>query len=253
MRTAPEELEGRLVRGDHAGPGAGLDAHVADRHPALHRQRFDGAAAVFDDIALAAAGADLRDHRQDDVLGADAGRQYAVDVDRHGLERPQRQRLGGEHVLDLRGADAHRERTEGAVGGGVTVAAHHRHARLGQAQLRADDVHDALLDIAHRVQPDAEFLAVAPQRLDLGARDGIGDRLVDVDRRHVVVLGGDREIRSAHRASGQPQPVEGLRAGDLVDEVQIDVDQVGLASPRSAGRRRGRPRPSRPWCVVCQS
>ena len=64
---------------------------------------------------------------------------------------------------------------------------------------------------------------------------GIGDRLVDVDRRHVVVLGGDREIGSADRAAGQPQPVEGLRAGDLVDEVQIDVDQVGLTGGALAG------------------
>ena len=45
-----------------------------------------------------------------------------------------RQGLGGEHVLDLAGADAERERAEGAVGGGVAVAADDRHARLGQAR-----------------------------------------------------------------------------------------------------------------------
>ena len=41
-------------------------------------------------------------------------------------------------------------------------------------------------------------------------------------------------VRSGRRtgASGQPQPVEGLRAGDLVDEMQVDVDQVGLALAR---------------------
>ena len=47
------------------------------------------------------------------------------------------------------------------------VAADDGHARLGQAELRADDVHDALLDVAERVQPDAELRAVAAQRLDL--------------------------------------------------------------------------------------
>ena len=36
-------------------------------------------------------------------------------------------------------------------------------------ELRADDVHDALVDVAQRVQPDAELRAVAAQRLDLGA------------------------------------------------------------------------------------
>ncbi len=47
------------------------------------------------------------------------------------------------------------------------VAAHDGHAGLGQAQLRADDVHDALLDVAQRVQPDAELRGVAAQCLDL--------------------------------------------------------------------------------------
>ena len=53
---------------------------------------------------------------------------------------------------------------------------------------------------------------------------------------HVVVLGGDRQIGPAHRPAGQPQSVEGLRAGHLVDEMQVDVDQVGLART-PAGRR----------------
>ena len=52
--------------------------------------------------------------------------------------------LGGEHVLDLARADAERERAEGAVGGGVRVAADDRHAGLGDAELGADHVHDAL-------------------------------------------------------------------------------------------------------------
>ena len=38
VRTALDVLEGRLVGGDHARPGPGLDRHVADRHPGLHRQ-----------------------------------------------------------------------------------------------------------------------------------------------------------------------------------------------------------------------
>ena len=45
----------------------------------------------------------------------------------------------------------------------------------------------------------------------------------------VVVGGGDGEVGPAHPAAGQADAVEGLRAGDLVDEVEIDVEQVGLA------------------------
>ena len=49
VRAALEVVEGRLVGRDHAGAGAGLDRHVADRHPSLHRQGLDGVAAVLDD------------------------------------------------------------------------------------------------------------------------------------------------------------------------------------------------------------
>ncbi|TFV45420.1 3-carboxy-cis,cis-muconate cycloisomerase, partial [Blastococcus sp. TF02A-35] len=51
------ELAGALA--DALAPR--LDRHVADRHAGLHRQRLDGAAAVLDDVAGGAVGADLRD------------------------------------------------------------------------------------------------------------------------------------------------------------------------------------------------
>ena len=181
LGTALDVVERRLVGRDQPGLGAPLDAHVADRHPALHRELLDGLAAVLDDVALAAAGAGVRDQREHEVLGGDARGQAAVDGDGHRLGLGLHQRLGGEHVLDLRGADAERDRAERAVGAGVAVAADDRHAGLGQAELRADDVHDALLDVAERVQPDAELLGVAAHRLDLGARHEVGDRLVLVD------------------------------------------------------------------------
>ena len=133
-------------------------------------------------------------------------------------------------MLDLAGADAECQRAEGTVRRGVRVTADHRHAGLSQAQLRTDDVHDPLLDIAERVQRNAELLAVVTQRIDLGLGDRIGDRQLDVLRRDVVVLGRQREIGTANRPVVRvPQTVEGLRAGDLVDEVEVDVEQVRLA------------------------
>ena len=68
-----------------------------------------------------------------------------------------------------RGADAVRQRPEGAVGRGVAVAADDGHARLGPALLRADDVDDALADVADAVVLDAEVLGVLLQGLDLDA------------------------------------------------------------------------------------
>jgi hypothetical protein len=90
-------------------------------------------------------------------------------------------------------------------------------------------VHDALSPAAGRVQGNAEIDAVPLQRLELLA----GERVADRPRlgRDVVVHRRDREVGTAHRAASQPQRLERLRAGDLVDEVQIDVEQRGLARP----------------------
>ena len=203
-------------------------------------------AAVLDHVALAAAGAGLGDHGEDDVLRGDPVGQRAVDGDRHRLRPVHRQRLGGEHVLDLTGADAERERAERAVRRRVRVAADDRHARLRDTQLRADDVHDALLDVAHRVELDAELGAVAAQRLDLGAADRIGDRLVDVGRRHVVVFGREREVGPAHRPV-RPAAIRRTPAGWSPRARGACRCRAGRARrPRCA--RRGCSRASRPAC-----
>lgn len=229
MVAALEVVEGGLVGGDHARAGAGLDRHVADGHPRFHRELLDGFAAVFQDVSLTATGADLRDDRQDQVLGGDALGQRTGDGDGHRLRAGQRQRLGGQHVLDLARADAEGERAEGAVRGGVGVTADHRGARLGQAQLRSHHVDDALLDIAQGVQAHAELGAVLAQRLQLSPGDRVRDGLVDVEGGGVVVLGGDGEVEPPDLAAGLPQALEGLGAGHLVQQVQINEEEVGLA------------------------
>jgi hypothetical protein len=105
--------------------------------------------------------------------------------------------------------------------------------------------------VAHRVAADAELGAVARSVSTWLARSGRRSA-VDVLGRDVVVLGRHGEVGPAHGAAGQPQPVERLRAGDLVHEVQVDVEQVGLASARRRARpdllgqrTTWRPRPSR--------
>ena len=67
------------------------------------------------------------------------------------------------------------------------------------------------------------------EHLDLACRDRVGDRPVDVGGGDVVVLGGDREVGAAHGAAAHAQAVERLRARHFVHEMQVDVDQVGLA------------------------
>ena len=162
-------------------------------------------------------------------LAVTPGGEVAVDGDGHGARRALGQRLGGQHVLHLAGADAEGQRPERAVGRGVAVAADDRQAGLGEAELGADHVDDALVEVAHRVEADAELGAVAGQRLHLPGGDLVGHRLVDVGGRNVVVHRGQRQVGPADRAAGQAEPVERLGRRDLVDEVEIDVEEVGFA------------------------
>ena len=153
--------DGLFVGRDKPGAGARFDRHVADRHAAFHRHVAEGAAGIFEDMAGAAGGADLADDREDHVLGADPGAEAAVDLDQHVFGRRLDQGLGGEHVLDLGGADAKGERAHRAVRRGVAVAADDRHAGLAQSLLRPDDVDDALVDAVDREIGDAELLHIA--------------------------------------------------------------------------------------------
>ena len=182
--------------------------------------------------------------------------------DAHVLGRLLDQRLGRQHMLDLGRADAEGQRAEGAMGRGVAVAADDGHAGLGQALLRADDVHDALADIVHGEIGNAELGAVLLQRLDLDARFLLDDALGAVGGRHVVVGHRERCVRPAHLAAGHAQALEGLRAGHLMHEVPVDIDQAGavvLAMTRwlsqilsnrvrgAACHARSRHRASTPW------
>ena len=180
-------------------------------------------------MAGAAGGADLADDRQDDVLGGDAVRQRAVDDDAHVLGLLLDQRLRRQHMLDLRRADAMRQRPEGAVRGGVAVAAHDGRARQREALLRTDDVDDALAGVELIVIFDAEFVGVLGEFLDLLAALGVGDADAPVGRLDVVVDDGERLFRRAHLAPGQAQPLESLRAGHFVDEVTVDVNEARAA------------------------
>ena len=222
---------GLVVGRDHAGARAAFDRHVADRHPPFHGQRFDRRSAIFDHVAGAARRADLADDGENDVLGGDAGRKLAVDLDPHVLGLGLDQRLGGQHMLDLGGADAVGERAEGAVGRGVAVAADDRRARQGEALLGPDDVDDALPRIELVVIFDAELARVLGELLDLLAALRIGDAGAAVRRLDVVVDDGERLFRRAHFASAHAQALEGLRARHLMDKVAVDVDEARIRPP----------------------
>jgi hypothetical protein len=84
--------------------------------------------------------------------------------------------------------------------------------------------------IVHRVVGHAEFLGVAVR----APRPGCGSprSAMPLERSSVVgtLWSGDGEglvSGAAHRAPGRAQPLEGLRAGHLVDEVAVDIEQAG--------------------------
>jgi hypothetical protein len=68
---------------------------------------------------------------------------------------------------------------------------------------------------------------VAGQGLELQARLVVGHG-VDAQGlalgRDVVVGHGQRAVGPAHLAAGRAKPGEGLRRGDLVDQVQVDIE-----------------------------
>ena len=194
----------------------------------FHRQRADRRAAELDRVPGAAGGADAPDDREHHVLRGHAAPELAVDADQHRLRALHEQALRGEHVLDLGGADAPRERAERAVRAGVRVAAHDGHAGQRRAGLRTDHVHDALARVEEReVGLRAERADVRVERLDLRARDRVLDALGPVARRRVVVGRRDDRRGAPRLAAGEAQPLVRLRARHLVHQVAVDVDQRG--------------------------
>ena len=230
--AALEVGEGGLVGGDEAGAGSGFDAHVADGHAAFHGEGADGGAGVFDDVAGGAVGADAADDVEDDVLGGDAEGEFAVDGDAEGLGLRLRQGLRGQDVLDFAGADAEGESAEGPVGGGVRVAADDGAAGLGGAEFGSDHVDDALVG-----DPARRRTRCRTRRSSCAGRRPGRSRIWSVMTRRsctevvgtlwstvAMVRSGRRTLRPATR-----RPSKACGRGDLVDEVEVDVEDAGLA------------------------
>ena len=94
---------------------------------------------------------DVSNDVEDDVFGGRSFVEGTFDVDAHEFWLALEQALGTHHHFHFAGADAKGDRAEGAVRGGVAVAADDRHTWLGDAQFRSDDVYDALIGMAEAV------------------------------------------------------------------------------------------------------
>ena len=87
-------------------------------------------------------------------------------------------------------------------------------------------MNDALIGIAHRKAADPELTRVLGHRVDLSSGDLLRRGIVRGD---VVIHRGERELGPAQWPFREAEPLECLRARDLMDEMKVDVEQIGLA------------------------
>ena len=151
------------------------------------------------------------------------GPQGAVNLHPHGLGFLLQQGLRGQHVFHFGRADAMRQRAKGAVRGRVRVAADDRHAGQGRTLLRADHMHDTLALVVHVEVGQAVMLGVLVQRFHLQARDRIGNAVDAAGGGHVMVGHGQVGGNAPRLAARHAETIEGLRAGDFVQQVPVDI------------------------------
>jgi len=87
---------------------------------------------------------------------------------------------------------------------------------------------DALPRVLEReVRQRAGVADVGVERLHLQTRHRILDALVPMVGGSVVVGVGDDGVRPPRLATGELQALEGLRTGDFMHEMAVDVDERG--------------------------
>jgi len=115
----PEKFGRGPIRQTDAAGGAGLDGHVAQRHPARHGHGLDDGPDKFDNSVSGAVDGQFADHCKDHVFGDDAWPQGSGEIDFYAL-RPAK---GADALVDadlkVGGADAGGKGAEGAVRAGV--------------------------------------------------------------------------------------------------------------------------------------
>ena len=187
---------------------------------------MNGFAAEFDGIAGAAGGADLADDIKRHVFGGNTGFQTAIHFNQHIFGFFGGDALGGHGVLHFGSADAVRQCAECAVGGGVGVAAHHRHAGQCSPLLGAHHMHNALPFVFKReIGQSTEFFNVVVEGVDLQLGNRVFNALIPMVGGGVVVGGGHHAVDAPKRSAGQFQAFEGLRAGDFVHQMAVDIKQ----------------------------
>src|SRR6202041_1514426 len=111
----------------------------------------------------------------------------------------------------------------------MAVAANDGHAGLGGTEFRADYMHDPLLRRLHIVELNAKVGAVCAQGVHLLGGNGVFDDEPVGGGGYIVVHRSHAAIGAPYRSSCQAESFKRLRGGDLMQQVQIDVEECRLA------------------------
>ena len=228
QRSATHVFDRLFVDGNKAGACARFNGHIAERHATFHRKRTDRRPRKFNRAARSACRTDLADDCQSDILAGDAGAKLAFDTHEHILVLLGDERLRSKHVLHFRGANAESQSRASAVRRRVAVAAHDRHAGQRGPLFRAHNMDDALPLVHKReISGRTDALHVLVEGFDLQQCDRIGnsgESLLPTRRRRIVIGRRHNGGFAPGLASGKPQSFKGLRAGDFVHQMAVNVD-----------------------------
>ena len=108
----------------------------------------------------------------------------------------------------------------------MAVAANDGHTRLGDAELRPDDVHNALIGVPQAVEFHTKLFAVLGQFIHLKAGQFLPDGQMLIFGGHVVVGRSHGLLWAEDRNAPFFQTRKRLRARHLVDEVAVDVEDL---------------------------
>ena len=123
-------------------------------------------------------------------------------------------------------AAAEGERAEAADGAGMAVGNGVGRARQHHAELRRDDVGDALLRVIDVEKPDGVAAAALAHRLEKRRARWVGAVVAARLGGDGVILHREGEVRPAHRPLLLLQLLEGVGRVQLVQHVPVDVDQI---------------------------
>src|SRR5690606_7485595 len=103
------------------------------------------------------------------------------------------------------------------------------HAGEGKAELRTDDVYDALIGMAEVVKRNAELVAILRERFNLMPRERFIDGKVLIKGRYVMVGGCSSARRIKYGYASLANAGKCLRTRYFMNKMPVDVENIRVA------------------------